>query len=363
MAKRYKSRSKKLEPAVTELTFTGTNVPIAGQGPGAVPGTVTVYVDLNQVNSLVNRRFYRQGLVNAVASIKVTTQSVLAGTSTPVIDNPRGAVEVAKLPTTWVMSNAWEKGFRAWQRMNNEALQETESIRPKFLDFKIYADAGHHAAGYGANLLPNSNFLGFLPAATPGEWSPSKISHPLAAGATEGATIEEEIIAVGSSYPGVAPSGFNAVSLIEGYAASRGLPNIADPNTPDDASDTDNATPENWLGAMFNDGTEQTADVLADMITENTIAPYPFENDGVNLDTMYPGGANQLGGLQIHDFELITGSTIGGTTYLRGGSFPCGLLKFTFKNFDETYEILPYIQINLMPGHHRGLLCAPMTEM
>ena len=361
MAKRYKSRSKKLEPAVTELTFTGTNVPIAGQGPGAVPGTVTVYVDLNQVNSLVNRRFYRQGLVNAVASIKITTQSVLAGTSTPVIDNPRGAVEVAKLPTTWVMSNAWEKGMRSWQRMNREALEEAESIRPKFLDFKIYADAGHHAAGYAANLFPNSNLLGYLPAATLGEWEPSKFVVPKTDG-TDGVN-NFEVIATGANFPGGGASSLNAVSLIEGYAASRGLPNILDPNTPDDAADASGPTPENWMAAIFNDGTTQDDGVITDMITENNLAPYPFENDGVNTDTMYPGGANQLGGLQIHDFELITGSTIGGTTYLRGGSFPCGLLKFTFKNYDETYEILPYIQINLMPGHHRGLLCAPMTEM
>ena len=78
---------------------------------------------------------------------------------------------------------------------------------------------------------------------------------------------------------------------------------------------------------------------------------------------MYPGGANQLSGLAIHDFEKITGSTIGGTTYLRGGSFPCGLLKITMQNYSEDYVIQPVIQINLMPGHHRGLLCAPMQEM
>jgi len=78
---------------------------------------------------------------------------------------------------------------------------------------------------------------------------------------------------------------------------------------------------------------------------------------------MYPGGANQLEGLQVHDFENITGSTIGSTTYLRGGAFPCGLIKITMNNYSEEYVMQPVIQINLMPGNHRGLLCSPMQEM
>ena len=61
-------------------------------------------------------------------------------------------------------------------------------------------------------------------------------------------------------------------------------------------------------------------------IVDALSAPYPFENDGVNLDTMYPGGANQLVGLQIHSIENVTGTTIGGTTRIKGGNFPCGLM-------------------------------------
>ena len=351
----------KIEPSAMTIALIST--PVA---PGAA---TTNYVDLSQLASLVNRRFYRQGINWAVAGFKFQTTSGYIG-----------GINVSKLPNTWVMSNAWEKGMRAWMRMNNDALSETESVRPRFLDFKIYADADHHTLGYGANLLPTSRSIPPVALATyvAGEWSASKISHPVAAGAVEGATVEEEIIAVGASYPGVSALGFNAVSLIEGYAASRGLPNIADPNTPDDATDTDNATPENWLGAMFNDGTEQTADVLADMVTENTISPYPFENGNDPnqflpsgapnpnfnlpfLDTMYPGGANQGSGLAIHDAEYVTATTIGGTTRIKGGNFPCGLIRFDFNNSGEAGQVA--ILIDLIPGNHRGYLCEPMTEM
>lgn len=324
--------------------------------PIAVPssGLSSVTVDISQCASLLNRRFYRQGINWAVAGIKILTSS-----GDP-INRAEGYVSVTKLPETWIMANSWEKGFRHWQRMNNEALAESESVRPKFLDFKIYADSLHHSAGFDGNLLPASG-LGAI--ATPGEWESSKFSIPRTDGTAT--ALSREVVAVGPSYPGASPvSGLDAVSLIEGYAASRSLPNVLDPNVPDDAALVTGNIPENWLGALFNEGTRQDEIVMEDMISENNIAPYPFENDGVNNDTMYPNGANQLTGLQFHDDSYITSSTIGGHTRLKGGQFPCGLMRFNVINTTpENTEIEYSIQIDLVPGSHRGYLCETMTEM
>jgi hypothetical protein len=289
---------KKLEPAVQTITF---------RIPASLEGLENRFIDLSQCASLVNRRFYRQGINWAVSSIKIASQDFA------------GTITVAKLPETWIMSNSWEKGFRNWQRMNNEALEESESVRPRFLDFKVYANATHHNLGFGANLLPES----FAGTAVAGEWEPSKYVIPRGP-VSPGNVLEREVIATGASYPGVGASGLDAVSLIEGYAASRGLPNIEDPNAPADAADAVGSVPENWMSALFNDGTSQTENVLVDMTTENNIAPYPFENDGVNVDTMYPNGANQLTGLQVHDLEFQTATTIGGITRIKGGMSPCG---------------------------------------
>ncbi len=339
-------RTKKVEPAAMTMLFTSPTV-----APGAFG---EFYIDLSQSASLINRRFYRQGINWAVGSIKVLS---------PITT---GSLYVQKLPQSWVMSNAWMKGFKAWQRLNEEAMSESESVRPRFLDFKIYADAQHHSVGFGANLLPTS--LSQLPGGaqvvevtTAGEWESSKYVIPKTDGTDD--VNSREIIAVGPSYPGAsAATTLNAVSLIEGYASSRGLPEVLDPNTPTDARDAAGTAPENWMQALFNEGTEQDDAVITDLTTENNIAPYPFENDGVNTDTMYPGGANQLNGLQIHDGEFITGTTIGGTTHLDGGMFPCGLIKFVVENSSGVAGNVS-IQINLVPGHHRGYLCEPMTEM
>ena len=252
--------------------------------------------------------------------------------------------------------------------MNNEAMEETESIRPRFLDFKIYADAEHHLAGYGANLLPYNPNVTPIVTIVPGEWESSKVVIPRT-DSTTGIPAPRELIAVGESYPGVGSSGLNAVSLIEGYANSRALPSVLDPNTPDDASDTSGVAPENWMSALFNDGIEQTEEVIEDLQTENNIAPYPFENGqvpgapaGVTFpDTMYPNGETQMSGLQLHDFETITGTTIGGITRVKGGMFPCGLVRIDHITTDGVANLA--IQVDLVPGQHRGYLCSPMTEM
>ncbi len=328
----------KLEPVPLTLTF--ATVP---NEPGA---SVTAYIDLSQSASLAARKFLRQGLNWGFGGIKC-------------ISAVAGSIAIYKLPNSWVMSNAWHKSYLSWSQMNNEALEESESVRPRFLDFKIYADAAHHALGFPANLLP----LAVGGATVPGEWESSKLRIPI--GPTQpGVTTDYEVIAVGANYPGVGASGKNAVSCIEGYAASRGLPNVLDPNVPDDASDADGVTPENWMAALQNEGTEQTEEVLNDMISENNIAPYPFENDGTAVDTMYPGGVNQMSGLEWHDSGVIystSATTNVGFSRIKGGNFPCGLIKVVWTPVEGVSNLV--LQVDLIPGFERGYLAEPMQDM
>ncbi len=151
-------------------------------------------------------------------------------------------------------------------------------------------------------------------------------------------------------------AGDNYVSLIPGYATSRALPAPVDPNVP---ADTD--TSENWLVQMFNDGDLQDTEVMEMLSTTNNNPPYPFEGDiAGNTDTMYPGGETQMPSLQLHDSAWISGTTVGGTTYLKGGNFPCGLIEFWFDGYNGDSVNL---QIDLIPGTHRGYLAESMTDM
>ncbi len=322
-------QGKKLQPAVKTMQFT---VPI-GQNT----------ISLSQCASLVNRRFYRAGLNWAVAGFTVITTQ---GTS--------GSVAISKIPDTWIASNAWHKGFAAWSDMQEKALEDAESIKPKFNDFKVYMDEIHHQAGVGANLLPQDALTNVY---TVGTWDMSNMIIP--DDTVVGNTRDREIVWTGANYPGVGASGLNAVSLIEGYAASRGLPDIRDPNAPTDAGDAEGVTPQNWIGALANEGIDQDAEVLQDMLTENIKAPYPFENDGVHVDTQYPGGANQAPGLQPHEVALITSTTIGGKTEISGTNFQGGLIRV----FNNTDDATMSLFVHLVPGHHRGYMCQPMQDV
>ena len=331
MARKRNMKQRKLEPAVQTIAFT-------------VPsGNATL--DLSQCASLVNRRFYRQGINWVVSGFRFFK----AGTS----PTSGTGVSVSKLPNTWIMGNAWEKGFRHWQALNKRALEAGESLPGRFTDFKVFMDTVHHTAGKAANLLPiDANST----AATPGEWTYSEIVIPddLAAGGSR----KFEMMAVGDNFPGAGASGINAVSLIAGYANSRALPNTVDPNTPADSSDTDGGTPNNWLGAIDNEGTSQIKEVITDLTTSNNKAPYPFEGDGTATDTMYPGGANQLPGLQVVDAAYFSTAENSNKIYLKGDNFPCGLIR-VFSNVAEPIQML----VDLVPGTHRGYLCESMTEM
>lgn len=332
MARRRTSRSSKIQPAAMTLTFST---------PDTVGGAYTL--DLAQAASLANRRFYRQGTNWAVASVKV-------------FSNSPGIVQLYKLPTTWVMANAWKKGFESWMKRIRQATSESESVVGKFLDFKVYADSIHHQQGFGANLLPTGS-LGI--AATPGEWIPAEISID----PTGLSPNEFEVKAVGGNYGGVGASGKQAVSLIDGYATSRALPSESDPNVPAQADDIDSGTPENWLQGMFVENSANDENVLNQVVLYDQ-PPYPYEGDGIAIDTHYPGGPNQMQGLEMHDMASIvnygTGPTDIGTQMLKGGNFPCGLMRFVWTPAQSANLA---IQVNLVPGSHRGYLCESMGDM
>lgn len=328
----------KIQPAVKTMSF------ILNAG--------TSFIDLSQCASLLNRRFYRQGLNWAVGGFRISK-------ATPT-ETGSSFVNISRLPDTWILSNSWEKSFRSWSKMINKATEETESVKPRFLDYKIYMNDEHHLAGFGANLLPRTNQGS---TAKLGEWEASKVYIPDTT--LVGNAREREIVAIGASYPATGASGLNAVSMVEGYAASRGLPNVLDPNTPDDAADIEGIAPENWMAAIFNEGTSQDSDVVEDLIEENNVAPYPFENGPDPLvpgtfytDTQYPGGANNLFGPQIVDVGYFNAGTHASKLYLKGDSFPCGLVRI---DTDVAAQML--LQIDLVPGSHRGYLCQSMTEM
>jgi hypothetical protein len=367
MAKRnYSKARKKIAPAAHSLFF---------KAPGVDENSIdTFWIDLSQAVSIANRRFYRQGLVWCVDNIKIMTQTVTdAGAPSPGV-MPKGKVVVSKAPQTWILSNAWEKAFRHWQTMN----KNSGGVPGKFHDFKVFLDVYHQQSSLARRLRPISLGVGLMGTdsigsgkalAEPGDWDYSQVVVPEADNADPTGANAYDIVCVGDNYPNLGAGALPVVSLIQGYANSRaiGASAFLDPNVPGEMDEVSGDKPENWLDALTNEGIVQDAEVMDNLLEQNIQAPYPFENDntGLNTSTHYPGGQEQLTGPQVHAIEPITASTIGGTTYIQGGTFPCGLLRFDFANYDTTATTKQenWIQIDLVPGEHRGYLVESMVEM
>ncbi len=320
MAKRKYSKMKKIQPAVLRMKFTLPAVnPLnpTQQGVG--------YVDLSQCASLVNRRFYRQGLNWAVAGITLVDDS----------GSGAGTVTVQKLPSTWVTSNGWEKTFRAWMKMNNNALDEVPSVKPKYLDYKIHFDLFHaEDSSFDYNLLP-SEYTGAV-----AEWNASRVHIP------------NSVVTNPSGTPGgqeaflihmCGNTGTDSKGIIEGYQDSRALPFSPDPNVLADTS-------TNWISAIFNEGNSQDNAVLNDLEDDFDEVPYDLER--------YPGGGSFSPNGEFVDTVDFTTTTVSGRNRIKPFNAPCGLIRF---NNRSDADLTMYI--DLVPGHHRGYLAEPMTEM
>jgi hypothetical protein len=323
---------KKIEPSVMTLTF-----PIRNVDAGLEAKTI----DLSQAASLVNRRFYRQGLNWAVSGFTLHSTA-------------QGTIQIEKIPNTWVTSNGWEKAFRAWDKQQKEAIEDSgsESAMARFRDFKVHMDTIHISAGFAGNFLPAvkaSTFGGAWTDYTAGEWDASQIVLPNTIADASGSLVdpkEYRLHMVGTNNFGSLSKG-----VIEGYADSRAYPQSPDPVSPNIASG------QNWLREMFDVGND-TSEVTENATDNNDELPYP------QVD--YPNGEVQAPYLHYHDQLNITATTVSGKTSCRGSNFPCGLVRLVIDpalGQQPGQEPTTWIQIHLVPGTHRGYLCEPMTDM
>lgn len=320
-AKKMTSKPKgtKIQPAIETLTFST---------PSLDPGyNGRFYIDLAKAASVANRRLYRQG-----------RQWMVAGFT--FLSSGTGAIAVSKLPQTWLVSNAWEKTFRAWDKQQKEAVSKAgaQSTVAAFRDFKISIDDTHRGyVGTNRDLLPidsagNQYNLG--------EWNLSEITIPNAGG--PGVAVDYNLVMLG-------PDGANTRAMIRGYQTSRAR---VEATTPDE-----NDPQNSFFSDMFDVGS-QDDNVIANATDNNDDSPYDRTN--------YPGTAFNAGATQIQSYANIIDTSAGvalGIDVARspGGMFPCGLVAIDWTETSNAANLI--IQVHLVPGNYRGYLAPPMTEM
>lgn len=299
----------KVQPAVLNIKFQ------IGQGN-------TRFVDLSQAASIVNRRFYRQGLNWAVAGFTVTTAA-----------NQFGDITISKIPQTWCASNSWHKSYAAWNKQQIDALKDAGALstRARYRDFKIHASALHENTGFAANATP-VDVTGA--AFSLGEWQPSQVVIPNTAGVV-GDTDEFHLHMVGADIP-------TSFGMISNYSVSRAVPQSPAP---------DNLNPESgFLSEMFNVGMDDS-EIVQNATDTNDELPYDQDH--------YPGGGTNAPQLEVvHETTLVASNWNSTSRKLSGTNVPCGLLEI-INGVDGPIDFF----VHLVPGEHRGYMCEPMQDM
>lgn len=318
-------RSRKRQPAVLQMNF------LAPAGDS--------YIDLALAASIANRRGYKQqDMTWGVAQFELFGAPAASG-----------SLVIEKLPETWVFENAYKKTKALWTEMNDQVLDQEESIRGKYADFKILMDADHGAATIQDNANPAGTILtpvqvvaganqwtlaDFAGGAPPADWNYSQLTIPN--DPVSGATANYYIHAVGANTAA-------SKGMIAGYELSRARVQNPDPNVP---------TSQGWMTDLFDVG--EQLDELRDVIEDDNDRP-PYANPSSGSTAYYPGGSQEQPVLQTHSFCNFTTTTVSSKNTIMGGLFQNGLLKVN----NNTGGLVTII-VHLMPGSHRGYFCEEM---
>ena len=301
----------------------------------------TYYIDIAQCLSLVNRKFYRQGMQYVVENMELNADGVVAST-------------VRRLPETWVVANAWEKTMRLWLQQQNETADDAglESTRAAYRDFKIYLDSTHVAGGFASNAIPDGvRDLSALPADSDYEWSNSEVVIPNSG--SVGNTVEKTLHMIGDDV------GSSSAGMIKAYASSRSRPFTTDPNQPD--------FPTGGLfGQMFDVGDDDNQ-IVTNYQSRNNHPPYIVGVDDSQTE-YYPGGSDWSVIPAAHLETIMTirnTAPTGGvyhTTYSPGFIASCGLIRLDFTFPDNTNEpSLVFFKLAISAGNYKGVAARSMA--
>lgn len=285
-------------------------------------------MDLAKDLSGTNRRLYRQGKVYRVKSITVHSSTTTT------------FVKFATVPNTWVSRNAWKRGKKAWDMMNENATKFSggSSKYPRWHDYKVAISADHlgdedigvpcdSGDGTGASLMQA------------GEWVYCEYQSP--DGTTSADTFGAYFM---GDHTGSAGSR-TAIGLIQSYGESRAtvgtLPHGEDTDGDDDP-----------LANLFDSGTE-VDEILEDLSVNNDNPPYAGYGTGGTTGDLYPGaGDNMSKPFVIREVSLDQDAN-GAFAIARGFDAICGLIEIetTSGTDGDIIEVL----VELEAGDYKGV--------
>lgn len=307
----------KIEPAVRQLVY-------------LVPDG-TSYIDIAKDLSKVNRRMYRQGMSYVVQDIQIGVSPGMRATDI-------FQIVFSTIGNSWVAHNAWRKGFKTWQTMQNEYMDgEGSRLKGKWADFKVYLDDSQAS---GTTLEPYASDGAVYQA---GEWIYSNFVYD-DAGTSRSPTIHM----IGTS------TDDTAIGLIQAYGDARNYQSSEPSNRAEMAT---------GFYAQFHGVGDIDDELGTDLRNDNDLPPYDSDD--------YPGGADNADAAVMQRFGSVNATQ--STVTLPGFVAQCGLIKIDTNEVQldgtaatSVYEVTTAsdtsVLITVAPGPYRGVLAAPMGQ-
>ena len=277
-------------------------------------------IDIARDLSAINRRLYRQGMQYYVASVRIAT-----------IPTPTASyvhLACATAGDTWMVHNAWKKGYALWRDQQREILSVLPGVQGKWADFKIELDDNSTTllspiAGDGGTIVPDEwNLANYI-------WD------------DDGTERSPTFCLLGST------SITATIGLVQEYHIARSQVQ-ASPLVPADASDSIFAKSL---------GTDEMTDLMVEhMEGENDLAPYDM--------TEMVGGDTVADAPFIHGFAVSTPS---GVAHHSGFLAECGLVRIGVNAYaaDGAASDIPnesLIFVEIAPGPYKGVMASRMGQ-
>ncbi len=311
------------------------------------------YLDLFQGLSILNRRLYRQGQYLFIESID---WEVDASQVQP------AEITCTQIPNTWISKNAHEKAYRLWREMLKQATQEVSgmpTLRPKWLDFKVFFDADHYAGLVSYSNPAKLPLTGYSsgttlvqPSTNNAEWVYAQIVIPPNPAEASSSEFNLHMLGDDTAVVNASLDAVGSKAIIQGYGDTRvTVSNEGEPPVPADASIS-------WMVNMFDDG-DTYADVINFLESDNDAPPYATGDDiqaGDNPE--YPGGSETMSLgmpfaiLRSHSFIAGDAAPI---VSVPGGELFCGLTK--------VYTSAPGVLVfNIALGTYKGIASVAVRD-
>ena len=282
------------------------------------------YIDIARDLSGTNRRLYRQGKVYRIKSATVHSST---GTT---------FVKFATAPNTWVTRNAWKRGKKAWDMMNEKAMTLHDgALKPRWHDYKVFLSPDMTSdVDQGVPVDSGDNTM------SSGEWIYSKYQSP------DGTSSNDDFMAtLMGDHQGAAGSR-TFISLIQSYAEARATVGAV-PHGVDSDGDDDP------LANLFDSGTEQD-EILNDLQNSNDLPPYAGSGTSATTGDEYPGAGDNLPKPWVVREVSLDQDANGAFAIARGFDAICGLVEIeTSSSTDgDVIEVLLEIEVGDYKGVH-----------